>query len=138
MPIFSNVNSSENNDSYHKLLNISIALNGIIAFALIGLIYIFKDLLMSFYGKGFNNPEVLFILCASTIFSSMAQVITLSLISRAKAWTSFVFNFIWAVLMVVITYVMLANGYGVCSLAYANLYAYIIHCIIQFIYIKIC
>lgn len=138
MPIFSNVNSSDNYGSYHKLLNVSIALNGIIAFVLVGLIYILKDLIMSFYGKGFNNPEVLFILCASTIFSSMAQVMTLSLISRAKAWTSFVFNFVWAILMVVITYVMIENGHGVCSLAYANLYAYIIHCIIQYIYIKIC
>lgn len=138
MPIFSNVNGSNDNGSYKKVLNVSIALNGIIALVLVGLIYVFKDLLMSFYGEGFNNPEVLFILCTSTIFSSMAQVITLSLISRTKAWTSFVFNFVWAVLMVVITYVMLNNGYGVCSLAYANLFAYFMHFIFQFVYINIC
>lgn len=138
MPIFSNVNSSDDKGSYKKVLNVSIFLNGAIALLLVGMVFLFKDLLMSFYGKGFNNSDVLFVLCASTIFSSMAQVITLSLISRAKAWTSFVFNFIWAIMMILISYFMLQNGYGVISLAYANLYAYILHFIFQFAYIKIC
>lgn len=138
MPIFSNVNSNENRVTYNRILNASIGLNGAIALVLVCFVFLFKDLIMSFYGKGFYNTEVLFVLCASTIFSSMAQVITLSLISRSKVWISFIFNFLWAVMMVCITYFLLENNYGVSALAYANFYAYILHFLFQFAYIKIC
>lgn len=136
MPIFANVNGANDSRSYNKVLNASILLNGSIALVLVGLVFLSKDLLMAVYGNGFENPDLLFVLAASTVFSSMAQVITLSMISQGRAWTSFVFNMLWAVMMIAITYCLLERGMGAISLAFANLVAYLFHFLFQFIYIK--
>lgn len=137
MPIFSNVNGTNDQNTYNKVLKLSIALNGSISLVLSAIVFVFKDIIMGLYGSGFAESNVLFILILSTVFSSMAQVITLSLISRGKAWVSFVFNIVWAVMMIVIAYAMLEHKYGVISLAYANLYAYILHFVFQFTYTTI-
>lgn len=134
MPIFSNVNGANNTNTYNKVLKTSIILNGSIAFLLVLCIYLFKNLIMSLYGSGFDEPNLLFILCASTIFNSMAQVMTLSLISKSKVWVSFLFNMIWAALLIGFTYIFLEKGCGAISLAYANLYSYLFHFAFQLSY----
>ena len=134
MPIFANVNGHNNQDTYKRVQNISIILNGSIALLLVLFIYFTKDVIMSLYGAGFENPKLLFVLCSSTVFVAMAQVMTLSLISKSKAWTSFAFNFIWAVILIATSYYFLKQGYGAISLAWANLISYILHFLFQFVY----
>lgn len=136
LPIFSNIQGSGNNDSFSKTLRFSIIINGGIAFLLFLLVYVFKDFIISFYGKGYENISILVVLCFSTIFSSIAQVLTLSLISLAKVWVSFMFNLIWAILLLGSSYVMLENGLRASALAWANVIAYSFHCLLQILYIK--
>lgn len=136
LPIFSNIQGSGNNDSFSKTLRFSIIINGGIAFLLFLLVYVFKDFIISFYGKGYENISILVVLCFSTIFSSMAQVLTLSLISLAKVWVSFMFNLIWAILLLGSSYVMLEYGLRASALAWANVIAYSFHCLLQILYIK--
>lgn len=137
MPIFANVNGSNNKQTYNKVQRLSIILNGSIALALVLFIFFTKDFIMSLYGAGFENPLLLFVLCASTVFNAMAQVMTLSLISKSKAWTSFVFNFIWALVLIGSSYYFLVNDFGAMSLALANLISYALHFIFQLIYFSL-
>ena len=76
------------------------------------------------------------LLRVSTVFSSIAQVMTLSLISQAKVWVSFAFNFVWAVILISSAYIMLKCGMGTIALAWANVIAYSLHCVLQFIYVE--
>ncbi len=134
MPIFANVNGSNNKQTYNKVQRISIVLNGSIALVLVLFVFFLKDFIMSLYGAGFENPLLLFVLCSSTIFNAMAQVMTLSLISKSKAWVSFAFNFVWALILIAISFFFLQEGYGAMSLALANLISYVLHFIFQLIY----
>lgn len=136
LPIFSNIQGSGNSDSFSKTLKFSVMINGGTALLLFFLVYVLKDLVMSFYGKGYENTSTLVILCFSTIFSSIAQVLTLSLISIAKVWISFMFNLIWAIILLGSAYIMLEYGLGASALAWANVIAYCCHCILQILYIK--
>lgn len=136
LPIFSNIQGSKNSNSFSKTLNYSILINGGIALLLFVIILFGQHIIMNFYGKGYEDSSTLVVLCLSTIFSSMAQVMTLSLISRAQVWVSFMFNLIWAIFLVGSAYVLLMNNFGALSLAWANVIAYSIHCVIQFIFIK--
>lgn len=95
-----------------------------------------QNLIMDFYGKGFDDSATLVVLCLSTVFSSIAQVMTLSLISQAKVWVSFAFNFVWAVILISSAYIMLKCGMGTIALAWANVIAYSLHCVLQFVYMR--
>lgn len=134
MPIFSNILGAKHENSYKRLLRVSVFLNGGISLVLGLGIWIFKDIIMRMYGAGFENPEVLMVLCFSTVFTSMAQVLTLSLVSEGKVWISFFFNALWAVLLIGLSYFFLEEGLGTLSLCLANIIAYTIHFILQFIY----
>lgn len=134
VPILSNVNGKNDKASYTKVLKFSLVLNGGIALLLSAFVYVFQDFIMGLYGSGFVESGVLFVLILSTVFSSMAQVLTLSLVSKTKAWISFAFNFVWSIVMIATTYFFLENGCGVISLAYANLIAYIMHFFFQLLY----
>lgn len=136
LPIFSNIQGADNSKSFSKTLNYSIIVNGCIALLLFCMVLLGQHIIMDFYGKEYKDSGTLVILCFSTIFSSVAQVMTLSLISKGKVWGSFILNFIWALILVVSAYVMLKNNMGVLSLAWANVIAYSMHCVLQFIYIR--
>lgn len=136
LPIFSNLQGTKSVDSFSKTLNYSILLNGGIAFLLFVIIWTAQNLIMDFYGQGFDDSATLVVLCLSTVFSSIAQVMTLSLISQAKVWVSFAFNFVWAVILISSAYIMLKCGMGTIALAWANVIAYSLHCVLQFIYVE--
>jgi len=136
LPIFSNIQGSKNANSFLKTLNYSMLINGGISLLLFVIIFLGQHTIMNFYGEGYEDSSTLVVLCLSTIFSSIAQVMTLSLISRAQVWVSFMFNLIWTLILVGSAYVFLKNNFGALSLAWANVIAYCIHCIIQLIYIN--
>ena len=62
---------------------------------------------------------------------------TLSLISQAKVWVSFAFNFVWAVILISSAYIMLKCGMGTIALAWANVIAYSLHSVLQFVYMRL-
>jgi O-antigen/teichoic acid export membrane protein len=136
LPIFSNIQGAKNETSFAKTLNYSMLINGGVALILFVMVFFCQHLIINFYGSGFEDSSTLVVLCLSTVFSSIAQVMTLSLISKGMVWISFVFNFIWALILIGSTYVMLINNVGVIALAWANVIAYCIHCVLQFGYIK--
>ena len=136
LPILSSLTST-NKHKFWKVLSMNLFLNTSIATILALGVIAFSSTIMFSYGNDFNDPEPLKILALSTIPYSIANIIGISIASRSKMWAGFVFNTIWAGLMVISCTYFLKCGYGATSLAYAALISYIIHAILQFIYLFI-
>ena len=137
LPMLSNIHGEGNSVSYKKVLKINMLLNTSICTFVSLIIILFSNIIMKLYGNGFDQPWPLIILAISTIFTSLSQVIGLSIASKGKMWHGFAFNSIWAALIILFSYIFITLGYGAVGLSLAVLISYIIHTIIQFIYIKI-
>lgn len=132
LPILSSY--TDNKKDYKKALKINIALNVSIAFILAVIISCLSNIIMSTYGKGFDDNLPLVILAFSTIFSSLASVAGVSIVSRGKMWTSLMFNSSWACIFILLTYIFLKLDYGAVGISSALLLSYLIHSINQTIY----
>ena len=130
LPILSSL-QGDGSDKFWKVLKLNLLLNAGVAATLCLLICPFSSLIMSFYGKGYDNVWPLIILALSTILSSMAVVVGLSISSRAKMWVGFGFNALWGCMMVVLTYL------GATGVALAILCSYAIHTTFQLVYLNI-
>lgn len=136
LPILSSVSGKNSTNTFWKILNFNIILNGSIAIVLTVCVYLFGDWIMGLYGKGFIDKPVILLLAGSTIFSSISTVIGLSITSKNKMWTGFMFNLIWASLLLMFSYIFISKGMGASGLALAMFLSYFIHSIYQYIYLK--
>lgn len=135
LPILSSINSSDS-QKFLKVLKYNLMLNVGISFSVALLVFIFSPLIVSFYGEDFTNPYPLIILAFSTVFSSIASVVGMSIQSRAKIWSGFMFNLLWATMVSVFSYVFVNNGYGATGLSIAITLSYLVHSILQLLYLK--
>lgn len=133
LPILTSNNDNVNN--YKKALKINIALNVGIAFILAIIISGLSNMIMGTYGKSFDNNLPLIVLAFSTIFTAFASVVGISITSRGKMWIGFVFNFIWSCMFLLFSYIALTLNYGAVGISIALLLSYLIHSIIQCIYL---
>lgn len=133
LPILSSY--TDNKQGYKKALNINLLLNVSVAFVFAIIISAFSSVIMRTYGNGFDNITPLILLAFSTVFSSFASVVGVSIVSRGKMWTSLAFNSSWGCMFVGFTYLFLRMGYGASGVAFALLLSYLIHSINQSIYI---
>lgn len=127
--------STDNKKNYKKALNINLLLNTGVAFLLAVIISLCSGVIMDLYGDGFNDTTLLIILAFSTVFSSFASVVGVSIVSRGKMWTSLMFNFSWGCMFIGFTYLFLRMGYGASGVASALLLSYLLHSINQSIYL---
>ncbi|MBO5866210.1 MAG: oligosaccharide flippase family protein [Bacteroidaceae bacterium] len=133
LPILSSY--TDNKKDYKKALHINLLLNTGTAFVLAVIISACSRIIMNTYGGGFNDTMPLIILAFSTVFSSFASVVGVSIVSRGKMWTSLVFNASWGCMFIGFTYLFLRMGYGASGVAFALLLSYLIHSINQSIYL---
>jgi ABC-2 type transport system permease protein len=94
-------------------------------------------LIMSAYGEGFDDTTTLIVLSSSAIFSAVSNVVGSAIASRAKMWIGFIFNMIWAILVIAFTKIFLGMGYGALAIALSFLCSYILHTIISYVYLKV-
>lgn len=124
-------------EKYWKVLLYNLVLNGMIS-TIIALIFIvFRPYIIGLFGANYSDTTVLVYLALSTIFSSIANVVGLSISSRAKMWEGFAFNLIWALNVIIISFYLIKHSYGAQGIAIAILISYILHSIYQMIYLKI-
>ena len=135
LPIMSSIDK-DNKMQFWKILHTNIILNACITAFLSFLIVVFCNHIMSLYGKGFSEPMPLIVLSFSTIFTSISNVLGISISSLSKMWTWFGVNFVWAASTIVATYVLVGMGYQAIGVAMAVLIGYIIQSIIQYVYLK--
>lgn len=133
LPILS---SSGNSKNFWKILKINILINGLVSFVLTSGIALFSPFIMKMYGDSYIGGEwTLILLAISTIFSSVSNVVGLSIYSRAKMWVGFLFNTIWAVLTLGFTYLFVSLNFGAMGVALAITLAYLLHTIYQYVYL---
>ena len=136
LPILASVVNVDKN-KFWKVLNLNLILNGSITFFIAAIVIIFRPYLMGVYGSGYESTTTLVLLALSTIFSSLANVVGLSISSRSKMWQGFVFNLIWAIVVIALSKYFVDIFYGAAGIGAAILVAYIIHTILQLTYLKI-
>jgi len=137
LPLLTNLNAALMGNQYQKVLKLNLLLNFSITFLTILPLISIAHSIMSMYGSGFDEGVNVFrILLLSTVLVSVNNVIGQVIISRGKMWVGFVFNGLWAVILVTTTYILIRLGYKSDGLAYATLIAYIFHTIWQGMYMK--
>lgn len=132
LPLLSSLQSE--NNTFNKTLLLNLSIISLVSILIAGVVYLFSDYIMSFYGTTFNNSYPLKILAISTVFSAIANVIEMSIYSKGKMWECFFINVLWAATVVVSTYIFLIKGHGATGLSYAILISYILTCICFSIY----
>lgn len=135
LPILSGLSSGTDQKQFWKVLRINLYLNISIAFVIAFIISCFSPLIMSLYGSNYTC-SVLIILCFSTVFSSIANIVGLSISSRAKMWIGFTFNACWSFMIILFSLLFLSFDLGATGCALAILCAYIIHSLAQLIYLQ--
>lgn len=134
LPILSSlVNGSAK--TYWKVLYLNMIINFVVTLILVVGISMFSNSIMQAYGDDFNDIYTLIVLCSSAIFAAISNVVGAAIASRAKMWIGFMFNLIWAILVIGFAQLFLKMNYGAFAIALAFLFAYIIHTIYQYLYL---
>lgn len=133
LPILSSVKSNEG-DKFRKILYYNLLINASIAFVLATFVSLLSPYIMQLYGKDYDDYWTIIILAYSTVFSTIANVVGHSLISKAKVWYGFFFNFGWAAYMIILSYLFIQMDMGAKGIALAILLSYIIHGSCQLFY----
>lgn len=136
LPILSGLSTNSNQSQFWKVLRINLFLNAGLALVIASIVSCCSPLIMSFYGSSYTDYSVLIVLSFSTVFSSIANVVGLSISSKAKMWVGFSFNLLWALMLVLFSYLFLHYNYGALGLSLAILVSYTIHSILQLTYLK--
>lgn len=125
LPMLTNLNQDSNAVKYSRMLKYNIILNILIASIISLGIIIFSRLIMSTYGASFSGGQsVLIILALTAILVSYNSVIGQAIASKGKMWIGFILNLMWAIILILITYLYTKNGGGAFGFAKANFYAY--------------
>lgn len=137
LPILTNVLEEGSKKTYWKLIWFNLGMNAAITLVLSVIVLCFGGQLMALNGKDFANSTIVAVLAFSAVFSSMAFVVGNSITSRDLVWTGFYFNLLWAFLFIGLTYMFLKKGVGTVGAAWALLLAYVVHTVLQLIYLKL-
>lgn len=122
---------------FSRILKNNILLITIISCVVAMPVSFLSKLLMSFYGKDFvEGYTVLIILSISTILSSINSVIGQAIIGRGHMWSGFFMNFLWGISILSFAYFYSKNNGGALGFAKAFLFSYLIHSVVQIIYLN--
>lgn len=136
LPLISD--STTDKVKFIRIVKINIVINLIISLTLAIVISFLSGVITKSYGNGFvEGKAILVILSFSTVLVSINNVIGQAIIGKGKMWIGFTFNFIWAIILVFFTYILLKNGYGAKGFAFSILISYSFHSLIQLFYLFI-
>lgn len=137
LPILSSLHN-ENGNQFWKVLKINLYLNGSVSLFIAVLLMALSPFILKLYGSSYGGGElVMALLALSSFFSAISNVVGLSISSRAKMWTGFLFNSIWAILVISFSWYFEKRGMGAAGIALALTLSYFFHTIYQFIYLRI-
>lgn len=114
------------NKKFKNVLLVNLALITVISTLIVLFILLFGESMMNLYGKDFTDKQPLIYLALSTIFSSVSNLIEMSIYSKNKMWSNLILNVIWAVSMIVASEILIEMGWGATGLSLAVLISYII------------
>lgn len=135
LPILSNVNNEGNRLQYKRVLLANIILNMSVTLFLVLFVFFLGEHILHLYGTNFNDTTTLFFLSISTLFASIATVVGQAIASKSKMWHSFVFNLIWAIMLVLFSNQFISQNMGAIGLSLSFLLSYVFHAVFQSIYL---
>lgn len=130
--------SVDNKESYRMIFNKNLKVNFILGFTMVLICVILTPLIVYFYGESYKGAIYpMIIMFVTTGFITVNNVIGQAIASQGKMWLGFYVNLLWAIVLVSSCYV-LVNYYHLeaIGISLAYLISYIVHTIIQFLYIK--
>lgn len=137
LPILSSIQKEDSN-SFWKVLWINMSMCSGFCLILVLIILVLKTKIMLLFGRDFTEATPLLVLCSSTIFSSASSVVGLAISSKSKMWVGFLFNLIWAIILIISAYYFLNLGMGAVSLCWAVLLSYVVLTVVQLFYLYKC
>lgn len=138
LPLLSNLLGESRQKQYQKFLWLNVLLNFAIASMVVLPLIFLADYIMVAYGSGFENgANVLRVLSISAVLVAINNVVGKAIISKGKMWIGFLFNALWAVSLISASFILIKIGYGAMGLAFAMLFAYVLHTIWQGIYLNL-
>ncbi|WP_161994005.1 oligosaccharide flippase family protein [Cyclobacterium xiamenense] len=121
---------------FRQIFNKSIQIN--LIFTSVSFISLFYSApyILNLYGNEYLDSTPLVILALSTVFSSISNIYGQVIAAKSKMWFGFLFNLIWATVLIFAVNFFLQNEYGVLALSLGILISYFIHFVLQFFYFK--
>ena len=123
--------------NFNKTLNFNIKINFFTTLIILIPLMIFSKNILNLYGDEYVNIRLFVFLISSALFSSFSSVVGSAIASLGIMWTGFVFNFFWAIYMILFSIFFVNLEMGAMGLAYAVFLSYLIHGISQFIFLKV-
>lgn len=134
LPMLSNILVEGSRAQYLKLIKVNLFINISASLSISVFIIILAPWILKLYGKEFNDTMPLIILMFASVFMSACNVVGQVIASKGKMWTGFFFNFLWALAIILFTFLFVGKGYGASGLAAAILCSYLLHFMLQSIY----
>lgn len=134
LPFLSNILSSGNRSNYVTLIKVNIILNFVISSIISLVIMLFAKPILSLYGKEFMETMPIYIMMITAILISVCNVVGQVIASQDKMWMGFLFNGIWAIILLFSSYIFIDKG--AVGLSYSFLISYAVHFILQTLYVS--
>lgn len=123
-----------NTNVYFKSAFLNFSLGASVGCVLISFLYF----VLPMYGEIYvNNIYTFIIIISSGIFSSLSVAAGQYLVAKDKQYLCFIFNFLWALIVLSVSYFLLRVLNSVIGIAIAYLIAYLIHATLQNLYIYV-
>lgn len=123
-----------NTNVYFKSAFLNFSLGASVGCILISFLYF----VLPMYGEIYiNNIYTFIIIILSGVFSSLSVVAGQYLVAKDKQYLCFIFNFLWALIVLSSSYYLLRVLNSVIGIAIAYLIAYLIHAALQNLYIYV-
>lgn len=137
LPMLTNTLEEGSKAQYLKLVKINLGINVLASLVLSLFIILIGPYIMEFYGKGFVDIRTMSIMMMATVASSACNVVGQVIASRDKMWYGFAFNMLWAIIFILLTIFCVGSlRMEASGLALAFLLSYVIHFILQTIYLS--
>jgi O-antigen/teichoic acid export membrane protein len=136
LPMLASLNDPSDRTKYRKVLLYNAIFNGCVALALALPIALFSRWIMKSYGKGFEQGQwILVCLAFTSVLVAVNSAVGQAIASKGFMWNGLLLNALWAVALLILSLILIRNGYGAIGLAFAYLISYILHSLWSSIYV---
>ncbi len=132
LPLFSSMQKEKT--KFQKTLYLNISIVTFTSVVLTLTIFGGSKYIMGLYGNSYDNYTCIKILACSTIFSSIANILEMSIYSKDKMWQCFIINLLWSISLIGFTKYFLLHGMGADGLALSVGLSYSLSCVIYAFY----
>lgn len=128
----------EDKENYRKIYNKNLRINFIIGFLLAIVFILLSPVILYFYEDTYQDSLYpMIIMFITTGFITINNVIGQGIASQDKMWIGFGVNMLWGIVLVISCYILVSiYKLGAIGISLAYLISYIMHTLVQFIYIR--